>query len=94
VRSGLRRSSGVLRSGRAGVLRSGSFDLLRSQERLLRQRRRDVRLVQEAVRQGSRLRPLALVLLCSGSDVLRSGSDLRRSLRSGLRRSVRCVQLV
>ena len=82
----------LLRSGRSGLLRSGSFGLLRSFERLRqRLRRRNVRLVQEAVQQGPRL--WTLVLLCSGSQLLRSGSELLRSGCGDLRCSVRCLQL-
>jgi hypothetical protein len=93
VRSGVR-SSGcpeLLRSRRSGVLRSGSCGLLRSFE-LLRQQprlrpwRRHVQLVQEALPQEPRLRR-TLVLLRSGSELLRSGC-------ADLRCSVRCLQLI
>jgi hypothetical protein len=95
VRSGVR-SSGLLRSRRSGVLRSGSCGLLRSFEllRLVPQgmRQRHVRLVQEAVPSESRLRTFVLLRVCS--QLLRSGPDVRRSVRSDLRCSVRCLQLM
>lgn len=95
----LRAGQHLLRAGRPDVLRSGCPDLLRSRDelqQLLRAALLQAQVLQDQVLQAQVLQAQVLPLLLqqllrASPDLLRSGSDLRRS---DVRRSRRVLQLV